>query len=70
MRVVSMLVDMHPKDDERTLVNEALVRFADKRMLLRFYSRDRLMSPEARAGWVEPDLAPFRIDELEISDKA
>ncbi|MGZ8282295.1 MAG: hypothetical protein ACXWUN_04995 [Allosphingosinicella sp.] len=26
---------------------------------LRFYSRDRLFSPEARLGWVEPDLAPL-----------
>ena len=25
--------------------------------LLRYYSRDRLMSPHARAEWVEPDLA-------------
>jgi hypothetical protein len=29
--------------------------------LLRFYSRERLMSPAARASWVEPDLAALRI---------
>ena len=29
---------------------------ADRNVLLRFYSRERLMSPEARAAWVEPDL--------------
>ena len=30
------------------------------RVLLRlFYSRPRIMSPEARHGWVEPDLAPL-----------
>lgn len=29
---------------------------ADKTMPLRFYSRDRLMSWEARIGWSEPDL--------------
>lgn len=28
----------------------------DKRLPLQFYSRDRLMSPEARYGWLEPDL--------------
>jgi hypothetical protein len=28
----------------------------DKDTLLRFYSRERLMSDEARARWVEPDL--------------
>ena len=26
---------------------------------LRFYSHDRLFSPEARLGWLEPDLAPL-----------
>jgi hypothetical protein len=33
---------------------------AAKDVLLTFYSRERLMSPEARAAWVEPDLAPLR----------
>ena len=28
---------------------------------LRFYSRERLFSKEARLGWVEPDLAPLPI---------
>ena len=27
--------------------------------LLRYYSRDRLMSSDARFGWVEPDLQPL-----------
>jgi hypothetical protein len=31
-------------------------------MLFTFYSRERLMSVEARARWVEPDLAPLRIE--------
>jgi hypothetical protein len=31
----------------------------DKRYLARFYTPDRLMSPEAKAGFVEPDLAPL-----------
>lgn len=34
---------------------------AAKDVLLTFYSRDRLMSMEARAGWREPDLAPLRL---------
>ena len=32
---------------------------AEKDVLLRFYSRERLMSATARAEWVEPDLAPL-----------
>jgi hypothetical protein len=31
----------------------------DKRLLGRHYSSAMLASPQARAGWVEPDLAPF-----------
>ncbi len=32
---------------------------ARKDVLLTFYSKERLMSGEARAGWAEPDLAPL-----------
>jgi len=32
---------------------------ADRKALLRFYSRERLDSVEARLGWVEPDLVPL-----------
>jgi hypothetical protein len=28
--------------------------------LFRFWSRERLQSPEARAAWLPPDLAPLR----------
>lgn len=28
-------------------------------VVLRHYSRERLNSPEARKGWIEPDLSPF-----------
>ena len=35
---------------------------AARDMLFTFYSRERLMSPEARAQWVEPDLLPLRLD--------
>jgi len=31
-------------------------------VLFRAYSRDRLLSVEARASWVEPDLAPLTLD--------
>ena len=35
---------------------------ASRDMLFTFYSRERLQSVEARAGWVEPDLAPLRLE--------
>jgi len=34
---------------------------ADRAVLLRFWSRDTLMSPTARATWVAPDLAPLQL---------
>jgi hypothetical protein len=35
---------------------------AARDMLFTFYSRDRLLSVDARARWVDPDLAPLRLD--------
>ena len=35
---------------------------AARDMLFTFYSRERLLSTDARARWVEPDLAPLRLD--------
>ena len=43
------------------LANE-LVAAADKSLPLAYYTRERLFSPEARAGWVEPDLKPLYND--------
>ena len=39
------------------LAGELLGQCGDKDYLLRFYSRERLFSDEARARWVPPDLA-------------
>ncbi|HKX29588.1 MAG TPA: hypothetical protein VJ302_18000 [Blastocatellia bacterium] len=38
------------------LINELVARYADKNLPFEYYSRDRLMSFEARTGWLEPDL--------------
>ncbi len=34
---------------------------ADRKVLLRFWSQETLMSPAARAAWVPPDLAPLAL---------
>ena len=34
-------------------------------MLFTFYSRERLFSTDARARWVDPDLAPLRLDAVD-----
>jgi hypothetical protein len=41
------------------LINDLLERFADKRTPFEYYSRECLLSWEARTSWVEPDLKPF-----------
>ena len=48
-----------PLDDrvERLLAGP----LADRAVLLRFWSRETLMSPAARAAWVAPDLAPLML---------
>ena len=33
----------------------------DRKLLARYYSPGRLETPEARSGWVEPDLAPLDV---------
>lgn len=43
-----------------SLANE-LVERHPKELPLEYYSRERLMSPDARARWVEPDLKPLAI---------
>jgi hypothetical protein len=45
----------HPELSPASLV-EACPELLDRGALLRFYSADRLNSPEARARWVPPDL--------------
>jgi hypothetical protein len=42
-----------------SIYHSLLSRFDDRNALLRYYSHDRLMSDEARASWVEPDLLPL-----------
>jgi len=41
------------------LINDLTGRYASARLPFEYYSRDRLMSWEARLNWVEPDLKPL-----------
>jgi hypothetical protein len=41
------------------LANEVVRRFASKEILFDYYSRERVMSPEAKAAWIERDLRPL-----------
>lgn len=55
------LIDRFLRKAERSAglpeLAQCLIRdFGYKKLLTRYYSRHLLMSPEARFGWVEPDL--------------
>jgi hypothetical protein len=41
------------------LINNLASRYANKRLPFEYYSRDLLMSWEARLQWIEPDLKPL-----------
>jgi hypothetical protein len=49
------------RNEARALVHLAneLIASADRSLPLKHYTRELLFSPEARAGWVEPDLKPL-----------
>ncbi len=41
------------------LATALILSLGEKELPLRYYSRERLMAPEARKQWVEPDLLPL-----------
>ena len=45
--------------DWASRVNRLLARYGARDLPLRHYTKELLMSPEARFGWVEPDLLPI-----------
>jgi hypothetical protein len=57
-RVQRYLLD-HPGLPSLTGAVEELAAACDMHWPLRYYSRERLWSAEARARWVEPDLQPL-----------
>jgi hypothetical protein len=59
MRVVRRFVETEPEGDWAARANRLIARYGEKELPLRHYSEGRLMSPAARARWVEPDLAPL-----------
>lgn len=56
------------KEDDKNIASlsaELLEGCGERDYLLRFYSRERLFSDEARRGWVAPDLGPLSVDPQE-----
>lgn len=66
---VALLADFLARADSAVPLLERYAQLmasplADRNVLLRFYSRDHLMSNHARARWTEPDLAPISAQAL------
>jgi hypothetical protein len=57
--IARFLGETNPAQPVDALADELIRRYGDKQLPLRYYSRERLLSVEARLGWVEPDLAPL-----------
>jgi hypothetical protein len=41
------------------LANQLIEKYADKNLILDYYSPELLASPEAKSDWVEPDVKPL-----------
>ncbi len=54
--IVHYLAGVSDRADWLRVTNELVARHGDRDLPLRYYTRERLMSPAARAAWLEPDL--------------
>jgi len=62
LEVVAAQMRQHPEDTFMDAALRAQLAFSDKRYLLRYWSRDLMMSQAARESWVEPDLDRVMLD--------
>lgn len=57
IRIINRFLSTSRPDCTLTmLVNSLINIYGDKNLPLKYYSRERLLSWEARTGWLEPDL--------------
>ena len=60
MRLVQHALAATPNESEAWERVKAVVEaLNDKKVVLNHYSREAIMSPQARFAWLEPDLAPL-----------
>jgi hypothetical protein len=48
------------------LANGLIAKYADRTLPFTYYTRDRLMSLEARINWVEPDLSSLELETVSL----
>jgi len=63
VRLIDQFLSAFGKDRALDACVETLIAgpLMDRGLLLRFWSRDRLMSPAARTTWIAPDLMPLTL---------
>jgi hypothetical protein len=63
LRVIQTFLESVCRPDRPAdeLARELIERYGEHQLVLRYYSRERLFSPEARRFWIEPDLRPLPV---------
>jgi len=60
IRIISRYLSIAGEDSSIVdIVNEFIKIYGEKSLPLQYYSRDRLMSWQARISWIEPNLKPL-----------
>lgn len=57
--VQDFLLQYKEKDSIVAIVNDAVGHFSDSKLIFKYYSREHLMSDEAKKKHLEPDLLPL-----------
>lgn len=57
--IVRFVREASPGESWASRAERLMARHGERDHLLRHYTRNRLFSAEARAGWIEPDLVPL-----------
>lgn len=67
MRLLRHVLDTkEPSELLPEVVYRTLRTFGDMQPFFRHYSREQAFSPQARQGWVEPDLLPLPFDKPDV----
>jgi len=59
LRILDAMISVHGPEESAEAFLDRHTQLASKVLLRLYYSRDRIMTWEAKRGFVEPDLAPL-----------
>ena len=67
IRMVRQYLAVEPNAEILDLANKLVHKFGNKNQPLEYYSRELLMSWEARISWVEPDIKPLELEKVSLT---